>query len=41
MVGIDAFVLDWPRSWRDAPREGTVFEAVESDVIPQLRAAAR
>ena len=36
-VGIDEFVLYWPRTWRDAPREDEVFETVCSEVIPQMR----
>lgn len=27
-VGIDEFVLYWPREWRDEPREDEVFEHV-------------
>ena len=39
-VGIDEFVLDWPRSWRpDASRETEVFELVAREVIPDLRRA--
>lgn len=40
-VGIDEFVLYWPRTWRDAPREDGVFETVCSEVIPQMRAEAQ
>jgi alkanesulfonate monooxygenase SsuD/methylene tetrahydromethanopterin reductase-like flavin-dependent oxidoreductase (luciferase family) len=36
-VGIDEFVLYWPRSWRDAPDEDRVFEEVCADVIPTIR----
>ena len=36
-IGIDEFVLYWPRTWRDAPREDGVFETVCSEVIPQMR----
>jgi alkanesulfonate monooxygenase SsuD/methylene tetrahydromethanopterin reductase-like flavin-dependent oxidoreductase (luciferase family) len=37
-VGIDEFVLYWPRSWRpDAAHEERVFETVATDVIPALR----
>jgi alkanesulfonate monooxygenase SsuD/methylene tetrahydromethanopterin reductase-like flavin-dependent oxidoreductase (luciferase family) len=36
-IGIDEFVLYWPRTWRDEPREDRVFEQVCSDVIPPLR----
>ena len=36
-IGIDEFVLYWPRNWRDKPREDRVFERVCADVIPSLR----
>lgn len=37
-VGIDEFVLYWPRHWRkDADHEDVVFEEVCRDVIPVLR----
>jgi hypothetical protein len=36
-VGIDEFVLYWPQSWRDEPREQAVFEDVARDVIPKYR----
>jgi alkanesulfonate monooxygenase SsuD/methylene tetrahydromethanopterin reductase-like flavin-dependent oxidoreductase (luciferase family) len=36
-IGIDEFVLYWPRNWRDAPHEDTVFETVCNDVIPRMR----
>ena len=36
-IGIDEFVLYWPRTWRDDPREDRVFEQVCADVIPGLR----
>jgi alkanesulfonate monooxygenase SsuD/methylene tetrahydromethanopterin reductase-like flavin-dependent oxidoreductase (luciferase family) len=36
-IGIDEFVLYWPRNWRDEPREDRVFERVCADVIPGLR----
>jgi hypothetical protein len=36
-LGIDEFVLYWPRRWRDDPREDAVFERVCADVIPSLR----
>jgi alkanesulfonate monooxygenase SsuD/methylene tetrahydromethanopterin reductase-like flavin-dependent oxidoreductase (luciferase family) len=36
-IGIDEFVLYWPRAWRDEPREDRVFERVCADVIPGLR----
>jgi alkanesulfonate monooxygenase SsuD/methylene tetrahydromethanopterin reductase-like flavin-dependent oxidoreductase (luciferase family) len=37
-VGIDEFVLYWPREWRDEPKEDEVFRRVMTDVIPALRA---
>lgn len=37
-IGIDEFVLYWPRTWRDAPQEDAVFEEVCATVMPQLRA---
>jgi alkanesulfonate monooxygenase SsuD/methylene tetrahydromethanopterin reductase-like flavin-dependent oxidoreductase (luciferase family) len=38
-VGINEFVLYWPRSWRqDAPHEQDVFEHVATETIPALRA---
>ena len=37
-VGIDEFVLYWPRHWRDhADHEDAVFEEICRDVIPALR----
>ena len=36
-IGIDEFVLYWPRTWRDEAREDRVFEQVCADVIPGLR----
>ncbi len=36
-VGIDEFVLYWPREWRNQPREDEVFEDVVTEVIPRLR----
>lgn len=36
-LGIDEFVLYWPRTWRDEPREDTVFRDVTASVIPDLR----
>ena len=36
-IGIDEFVLYWPRNWRDAPHEDRVFEQVCADVIPAIR----
>ncbi|MCI0632622.1 MAG: LLM class flavin-dependent oxidoreductase [Actinobacteria bacterium] len=38
-IGIDEFVLYWPRNWRDAPHEDHVFEEVCVDVMPVLRGA--
>jgi alkanesulfonate monooxygenase SsuD/methylene tetrahydromethanopterin reductase-like flavin-dependent oxidoreductase (luciferase family) len=38
--GIDEFVLYWPGSWRDEPRDLAVFDAVTASVIPTLRAGA-
>jgi alkanesulfonate monooxygenase SsuD/methylene tetrahydromethanopterin reductase-like flavin-dependent oxidoreductase (luciferase family) len=40
-IGIDEFVLYWPRHWRpDAHFEDDVFGEVTSDVIPKLRGLA-
>jgi alkanesulfonate monooxygenase SsuD/methylene tetrahydromethanopterin reductase-like flavin-dependent oxidoreductase (luciferase family) len=40
-IGIDEFVLYWPRHWRpDARFEDDVFGEVTSDVIPKLRGPA-
>ncbi|MGA9161372.1 MAG: LLM class flavin-dependent oxidoreductase [Actinomycetota bacterium] len=36
-IGIDEFVLYWPKTWRDAPHEDPVFERVCADVLPSLR----
>jgi len=36
-IGIDEWVLYWPRTWRDVPHEDRVFEEVCFDVIPSLR----
>jgi alkanesulfonate monooxygenase SsuD/methylene tetrahydromethanopterin reductase-like flavin-dependent oxidoreductase (luciferase family) len=36
-IGIDEWVLYWPRNWRDLPHEDGVFENVCRDVIPRLR----
>jgi len=38
-IGIDEFVLYWPRNWRDAPHEDLVFERVCADIIPAMRQA--
>ena len=38
-IGIDEFVLYWPKTWRDAPHEDHVFERVCADVLPSLRGA--
>jgi alkanesulfonate monooxygenase SsuD/methylene tetrahydromethanopterin reductase-like flavin-dependent oxidoreductase (luciferase family) len=40
-IGIDEFVLYWPRYWRDAETEDRVFEQVCADVIPALRQKER
>ncbi|HYK28171.1 MAG TPA: LLM class flavin-dependent oxidoreductase [Streptosporangiaceae bacterium] len=40
-VGIDEFVLYWPQTWGEAPREQAVFEEVTATVMPQLRIAGR
>jgi alkanesulfonate monooxygenase SsuD/methylene tetrahydromethanopterin reductase-like flavin-dependent oxidoreductase (luciferase family) len=40
-LGIDEFVLYWPRTWRDEPREDAVFGEVIASVIPGLRATTR
>jgi hypothetical protein len=39
-IGIDEFVLYWPRKWRDAPHEDSVFEEVAREVMPALRTEA-
>ena len=36
-IGIDEFVLYWPRTWRDEQREDRMFEQVCAVVIPGLR----
>ena len=38
-VGVDEFVLYWPGSWRDDPREIDVLHDVMGSVVPGLRAA--
>jgi hypothetical protein len=38
-IGIDEFVLYWPQTWREAPREEAVFEEVAATVKPQMRAS--
>jgi hypothetical protein len=38
-IGIDEFVLYWPQTWREAPREEAVFEEVAATVMPQMRAS--
>ncbi len=38
-IGIDEFVLYWPKTWRKAPGEQEVFEEVATTVLPQLRAS--
>jgi hypothetical protein len=35
-IGIDEFVLYWPRSWREEPREDAVFEELAQE-LPALR----
>jgi alkanesulfonate monooxygenase SsuD/methylene tetrahydromethanopterin reductase-like flavin-dependent oxidoreductase (luciferase family) len=35
-IGIDEFVVYWPQTWRQAPRENAVFEEVARD-LPALR----
>jgi hypothetical protein len=38
-IGIDEFVLYWPRNWdRQAMHEDKVFEEVMTSVVPELRA---
>jgi len=39
-IGIDEFVLYWPQTWGEAPREEAVFEEVTATVMPRLRAGA-
>ena len=40
-IGIDEFVLYWPRTWNpDARHEDDVFEQVMAEVVPGLRTAA-
>jgi alkanesulfonate monooxygenase SsuD/methylene tetrahydromethanopterin reductase-like flavin-dependent oxidoreductase (luciferase family) len=39
-IGIDEFVLYWPRRWRDQPQEDAVFERVASSVLPGIRMSA-
>ena len=36
-AGIDEFVLYWPQTWREQPREEAVFEEVTHAVIPAMR----
>ncbi len=38
-IGIDEFVLYWPETWHQDPRERSVFEEVVTNVMPQLQAA--
>lgn len=38
-LGIDEFVLYWPRRWRDKPSEDRMFERVAVDVLPRMRSA--
>ena len=38
-IGIDEFVLYWPRNWdQQARHEDRVFEEVMTSVVPELRA---
>jgi alkanesulfonate monooxygenase SsuD/methylene tetrahydromethanopterin reductase-like flavin-dependent oxidoreductase (luciferase family) len=39
-IGVDEFVLYWPGSWRDGPREVDVLHEVMGSVVPGLKAAA-
>ena len=39
-LGVDEFVLYWPQSWRDVPRENDVFDEVTETVMPELRGAS-
>ena len=36
-IGIDEWVLYWPRTWRDSSHEDRVFEQVCAETIPSLR----
>jgi len=36
-LGIDEFVLYWPRRWRDDPGEDAVFEEVAERLLPSFR----
>jgi alkanesulfonate monooxygenase SsuD/methylene tetrahydromethanopterin reductase-like flavin-dependent oxidoreductase (luciferase family) len=36
-IGIDDYVLYWPRRWRDRLQEDAVFERVAGDVFPRIR----
>jgi alkanesulfonate monooxygenase SsuD/methylene tetrahydromethanopterin reductase-like flavin-dependent oxidoreductase (luciferase family) len=38
-IGVDEFVLYWPQTWREAPREDVVFEDVARGMIPTYREA--
>jgi hypothetical protein len=40
-LGIDEFVLHWPRTWGPAPHEEQVFDEVTSTVLPALREPGR
>jgi alkanesulfonate monooxygenase SsuD/methylene tetrahydromethanopterin reductase-like flavin-dependent oxidoreductase (luciferase family) len=35
-IGIDEFVLYWPQTWREAAHEDAGFEAVCTEVLPEL-----
>ena len=39
-TGVDEFVLYWPQSWREHPREDAVFAEVATSVLPRLRASS-
>jgi len=39
-LGIDEFVLYWPRRWRDDPREDAVFEEAAERLLPSFRASS-
>ncbi|HSJ51210.1 MAG TPA: LLM class flavin-dependent oxidoreductase [Actinomycetota bacterium] len=40
-LGVDEWVLYWPRNWRDVPQEDAVFELVCHETIPRLRGGGR
>jgi alkanesulfonate monooxygenase SsuD/methylene tetrahydromethanopterin reductase-like flavin-dependent oxidoreductase (luciferase family) len=39
-IGIDEFVVYWPQTWHDDPREETVFEEAAATLMPQLRTSS-